>query len=64
MIGVEFQPEFKAADVVKELHKRSLLTVPAGTSVIRLLPALNLRQSEAEEGLRTIESLIVDLAKK
>jgi len=64
MIGIEFQPQFKAVDLVKELHKRNLLTVPAGNSVIRLLPALNLRKSEAEEGLRILEKLVVDLAKK
>jgi acetylornithine/N-succinyldiaminopimelate aminotransferase len=64
MIGIEFQPEFKAADLVKELHKRNVLTVPAGKSVIRLLPALNLSRAEAEEGLRAIENLIVDLAAK
>ena len=62
MIGIEFQSQFKAIDVVKELHERNMLTVPAGNSVIRLLPALNLRKSEAEEGLRAIEKLIVDLA--
>src|SRR5437764_10779568 len=61
MIGIEFQPQFKAVEIVKELHKRNLLTVPAGNSVIRLLPALNLRKSEAEEGLQIIEKLIVDL---
>jgi acetylornithine/N-succinyldiaminopimelate aminotransferase len=64
MIGIEFEVAFKAVDVVKELHKRNLLTVPAGSSVIRLLPALNLSRAEAEEGLRVIEGLIVDLAKK
>ncbi len=64
MIGIEFQPRFKAIEVVRELHKRNLLTVPAGNSVIRLLPALNLSRSEAEEGLRVIEQLVVDLAKK
>jgi acetylornithine/N-succinyldiaminopimelate aminotransferase len=64
MIGIEFQPEFKAAEIVKELHERNLLTVPAGNSVIRLLPPLNLSRAEAEEGLRAIEALIVDLAKK
>ena len=64
MIGIEFQPQFKASDMVKELHKGHLLTVPAGNSVIRLLPALNLRKSEAEEALRVIEKLLVDLAQK
>jgi len=63
MIGIEFQSKFKAVDVVKELHKRSLLTVPAGNSVVRLLPALNLSRGEAEGGLKIIQSLIVDLAK-
>jgi len=61
MIGVEFQTQFKAVEIVKELHMRNLLTVPAGNSVVRLLPALNLRKSEAEEGLRIIEKLVVDL---
>ncbi len=64
MIGIEFHPQFKAADLVKELHKRNVLTVPAGNSVIRLLPALNLSHGEAEEGLRLIEKLVVDLAGK
>ena len=62
MIGIEFQPQFKAVEIVKELHKRNLLTVPAGNSVIRLLPPLNLSRGEAEEGLRAIQKLIVDLA--
>jgi acetylornithine/N-succinyldiaminopimelate aminotransferase len=64
MIGIEFQPRFKAADLVKELHKRTVLTVPAGNSVIRLLPALNLSRAEAEEGLGIIQQLAVDLAKR
>lgn len=62
MIGIEFQAEFKAVEIVKELHQRNLLTVPAGNSVIRLLPALNLARAEAEKGLRIIEKLIVDLS--
>ena len=64
MIGIEFQPRFKAAEIVKELHKRNILTVPAGNSVIRLLPPLNLSRPEAEEGLRAVEKLVVDLADK
>ena len=64
MIGIEFQPQFKAVDIVKQLHQRNLLTVPAGNSVIRLLPPLNLSRGEAEEGLRVIEKLVVDFAEK
>jgi len=62
MIGIEFDPKFAAIEMVKRLHEKNLLTVPAATSVIRLLPALNLRDDEAEEGLRAIEELIVELA--
>jgi predicted acetylornithine/succinylornithine family transaminase len=62
MIGIEFDPKFAAIEMVKRLHEKNLLTVPAATSVIRLLPALNLRHDEAKEGLRAIEELIVELA--
>ncbi len=70
MIGLEFEPEllaFKggekspAIQVVNRLHQKNVLTVPAAASVIRLLPALNLRQSEAEEGLRAIEAVVGSL---
>ena len=64
MVGIEFQPEFKAVEIVKQLHERGVLTVPSGNSVIRLLPALNLSRAEAEEGLRIIQKLVVDLADK
>ena len=38
------------------------LAIPAGTHVIRLLPALNLRRAEADEGLAIIESVAAKLA--
>ncbi len=47
---------------VNLLHAAGMLTIPAGTQVIRLLPALNLRQNEAEEGLKIIESVAIKLA--
>jgi acetylornithine/N-succinyldiaminopimelate aminotransferase len=71
MIGLEFVPDAAvfgreekppAIQVVNRLHQAGILTVPAATSVIRLLPALNLKRSEAEEGLRAIEKVIVDLS--
>ena len=64
MIGIEFNPKIAAIETVKRLHEKNLLTIPAATSVIRLLPPLNLSQSEANEGLRAIESVVVDLAKQ
>jgi len=70
MIGLEFRadaPGFRVSEkapalqVVERLHAAGVLTVPAGTSVIRLLPALNLTRPEAMEGLRAIESVVAEL---
>ena len=73
IIGLELQPNAPAFAVgprtpalqaVDRLHKAGLLTVPAATAVIRLLPALNLSRAEAEEGLATIRSVVRDLNEK
>jgi acetylornithine/N-succinyldiaminopimelate aminotransferase len=61
MIGIEFDPKFGAIEIAKRLHEKNLLTIPAATSVIRLLPPLNVTESEAEEGLRTIEEVVAAL---
>jgi acetylornithine/N-succinyldiaminopimelate aminotransferase len=71
MIGLEFRADaagFRASEkapalqVVDRLHAAGVLTVPAGTSVVRLLPALNLTRPEAMEGLHTIEAVVAELA--
>ena len=51
-----------AAQMVARLHEAGLLTIPAGTQVIRLLPALNLAREQAEEGMDIIESVVRTLA--
>jgi len=72
MIGLELAekdeiPAFRAGDkapslqLVNRLHEAGLLTVPAGTQVVRLLPALNLRRQEAEEGIAIIERIVKSL---
>ncbi|MEY2536454.1 MAG: acetylornithine/N-succinyldiaminopimelate aminotransferase [Verrucomicrobiota bacterium] len=70
MLGIEFVPDFPAfrADgrtaaiqVVNRLHEKNLLTVPAGTAIVRLLPPLNLSRSEAEEGLTAITAVVEEL---
>jgi acetylornithine/succinyldiaminopimelate/putrescine aminotransferase len=38
------------------------MTVPAGPQVARILPALNLKKSEADEGLQIIEQVVASLA--
>lgn len=73
MLGMELTPELAATmpgDASKSvalrftnlLHAAGLLAIPAGTQIIRFLPALNLRRAEAEEGLRIIESVVAKLA--
>jgi acetylornithine/succinyldiaminopimelate/putrescine aminotransferase len=70
MIGLEFRAEANgfrgsekapALQVVERLHAAGVLTVPAGTSVVRLLPALNLTRPEAVEGLHAIEAVVAQL---
>jgi len=73
MIGIEFEAKLPiftneetspAIQVVNRLHEKGVLTVPAATSVIRLLPPLNLSESEADEGLHAIEEVIAELAEQ
>ncbi|HZE13439.1 MAG TPA: aspartate aminotransferase family protein [Chthoniobacterales bacterium] len=70
MIGLEFRadaPGFRgqekapALHAVERLHAAGVLTIPAGTAVIRLLPALNIARSEAVEGLHAIEQVVAQL---
>jgi acetylornithine/succinyldiaminopimelate/putrescine aminotransferase len=62
MIGIEFS-EVSGSDAVKRLHENGLLAIPAGTSVVRLLPALNLSRADAEEGVRILTKTIASFAK-
>jgi acetylornithine/succinyldiaminopimelate/putrescine aminotransferase len=72
LIGFELTPDIRnlpgeptktqAVRFVNLLHAAGLLTIPAGAQVLRLLPALNLRQTEAEEGLKIIEGVAAKLA--
>src|ERR1022692_3973068 len=72
MLGAELTPNIaelpgdpnktQAVRFANVLHAAGLLTIPAGAQVIRLLPALNLRPSEAGEGLKIIESTMTKLA--
>ena len=70
MIGLELQeniPGFAAdktiaAQFVDRLHQAGVLTVPAGKQTIRILPPYNLKQSEAAEAMRLIESVVARTA--
>ncbi|NOS71890.1 MAG: acetylornithine transaminase [Verrucomicrobia bacterium] len=71
MLGLELVPEIPSLKVegklqsavfVAKLQEAGVLMIPAGANVLRLLPALNLTLSEAQEGLQIIESVIAKLA--
>ena len=71
MLGLELAekiPTFASSDkspaiqFVNRLHAAGVLTIPAGTHVIRLLPPLNLKPQEAGEGIAVIEEIVKSLA--
>jgi acetylornithine/N-succinyldiaminopimelate aminotransferase len=43
------------------LHEAGALIIPAGNSVVRLLPPLNFSRREAEEGIQIVESVVAKL---
>jgi acetylornithine aminotransferase/acetylornithine/N-succinyldiaminopimelate aminotransferase len=70
MLGLELCekiPAFAASDqtpalqFVNRLHAAGVLTVPAGTQIVRLLPPLNLKPQEAGEGIHLIEEVVKSL---
>ena len=66
MIGIEMGDRFgsfddsKSAAVqwVSALHETGVLTIPAGSSIVRFLPPLNLTKEEAQVGLDLFEQTI------
>ena len=51
-----------AMQFVNRLHETGVLTIPAGTQIVRLLPPLNLKPQEAGEGISKIEEVVKQLA--
>ena len=72
MLGMELAPDIpnlpgdaskmQSVRFTNLLHAAGLLAIPAGANIIRLLPPLNLRQSEADEGLKLIEGVVKKLS--
>src|SRR5450631_1755017 len=71
MLGLELAekiPAFAASEksaaiqFVNRLHAAGVMTIPARTHVIRLLPPLNLKPQEAAEGISKIEEIVKALA--
>jgi acetylornithine/N-succinyldiaminopimelate aminotransferase len=70
MLGMELAekiPAFAASDksaalqFTNRLHAAGVLTIPAGTQIVRLLPPLNLKLQEAGEGISIIEEVVKSL---
>ncbi len=70
ILGMELAekiPAFAASDksaalqFVNRLHAAGVLTIPAGTNIVRLLPPLNLKPQEAGEGVSKIEEVVKSL---
>ena len=61
--NVEFQESGKAPSifVVNKLMEAGMLTVPAGTEVVRWLPPLNVSDSEVDKALEIFESVVSSL---
>ena len=73
MIGIEFAPKENipalargekpvSLQMVERLHAAGLLTIPAGTQVVRLLPPLNITPDEADEALALLTAEVEKLA--
>jgi acetylornithine/N-succinyldiaminopimelate aminotransferase len=71
MLGIELAPDIPAfasegktpaVRFTNLLHAAGLMVIPTSNRIIRLLPALNLRRNEADEGLKIIESVASKLA--
>ena len=72
MLGLELTPNIarlpgdqnksQAVRMANLLHSQGLLTIPAGTQILRLLPPLNLSEADAQAGLDIFESVAEKLA--
>jgi LysW-gamma-L-lysine/LysW-L-ornithine aminotransferase len=56
MIGVELRE--RVAPVLQALQRRGFLALPAGATVLRLLPPLVISETDWDEGLRTILEVV------
>lgn len=61
MIGLETTVDLPA--ILKELRAAGLLALPAGTNVIRLLPALTVTEAEIDEAVNILEAVITKHSK-
>jgi predicted acetylornithine/succinylornithine family transaminase len=73
MVAIELAPNIpnlpgesgktQAVRFANLLHAAGLLAIPAGTQILRFLPPLNLREDEAQEALKIIETIAARLSR-
>ena len=56
MIGIQIAEP--PAEVVTQLRDNGLIVPPAGSNVVRLLPALTATKDDFDEALRILESVV------
>ncbi|MCF8411886.1 MAG: aspartate aminotransferase family protein [Melioribacteraceae bacterium] len=61
MIGIEFTEDIKAADIVKSLLSKKIITCPAGKNTLRLLPPFIITEKEIDLFEKTFRGIIEDL---
>ncbi len=71
MIGIELAENIPAYSAnakthalqfIDRLHEMGMLAIPSGRQVVRLLPALNLKDAQAAEGVQIIQKLAAELS--
>ena len=63
MLGAVLQPAFagKAGDILDAAAAEGLLLLQAGPDVLRLVPALNIRDEDVSEGLARLQRALSSL---
>lgn len=60
MVGVELDSPETLQQTIEALKEQKLLAIKAGRNVLRLLPPLTISQTELEDGLAIIRSILVE----
>ncbi len=61
LMGIEITEDIVNADVVKELELQGLLTVGAGSNVVRFIPPLIVKESHIADALGTLDNVIAGI---
>ncbi|MDP6584111.1 MAG: aminotransferase class III-fold pyridoxal phosphate-dependent enzyme, partial [Anaerolineales bacterium] len=61
MIGIELK--HKVTPVLKELQQRGILALPAGNTVLRLLPPLIIEQHHVDRVIDTVIEVLSNITK-